>query len=69
MPSLREYDAIDMVNDQVRTYKVSNNLCLINELVEKPRLYEIIRNMGYELLEGKAKKGKDLLEIMNFAID
>jgi hypothetical protein len=25
--------------------------------------------MGYELLEGKAKNGKDLLEILNYATD
>ena len=31
-PMLREYDAIDMVNDQVRTYKLSSDVCLIDSL-------------------------------------
>jgi hypothetical protein len=31
-PTLREYDAIDMVNDQVKTYKLSSDVCLINSL-------------------------------------
>ena len=31
-PKLREYDAISMVNDQVRTYRLSSDVCLINGL-------------------------------------
>ena len=29
---LKEYDAIEMVNDQVRTYKLSSDVCLVNSL-------------------------------------
>ena len=30
--TLKEYDAIEMVNDQVRTYKLSSDVCLVNSL-------------------------------------
>ena len=54
-----------MISDQTKTYKVSSDVCLVDCLIDKPKLYNIIREKGYELLEGKAKKGRDLLEVMN----
>ena len=58
-----------MISDQTKTYKVSSDVCLVDCLIDKPKLYNIIREKGYELLEGKAKKGRDLLEVMNYIFD